>query len=291
MHILIQTPFNSDGFLKIYDRETGRESGWPGNIGGGPEEWTVPSLGNVIGDKILVFDLNLKKYAVAEAGTMYREISEAGAMKKMDIQPSTLVFVNDRLLVAADYAETPFKLLSDGEILSCGQYPFTETVINTYESFQGHLAVHPEKQIMVYGTNDNPYLSLYRIKSGGLEQVWEKQFKKPDYSVSDGQLHWGTRQPAGVKDVTFTKDYIACMTEDERNRENTFTISVRGREMEVPLQSVYLFDYEGNLLYLLEPDTHIIRLASDTDSNILYAVSINPDFRIVTFDPDKALNE
>jgi hypothetical protein len=61
--------------------------------------------------------------------------------------------------------------------------------------------------------------------------------------------------------------------------------------MKVPLQSVYLFDYEGHLRYILDPDTHIIRLASDTDSNLLYAVSIRPDFRIVTFDLDKALNQ
>jgi hypothetical protein len=212
-------------------------------------------------------------------------------MKKTDIQPLSMVFTDGRQLIAADYAETPFKLISDGTVIQCGQYPFAETVTNTYERFQGHLAVHPGKRVMVYGTNDNPYLSLYRIKSGGLEQVWEKQFKKPDYSVSDRILHWGTRQPAGVKDVTFTKDYIACMTEDERNRENTFTLSMRGREMKIPLQSVYLFDYEGNLVYILNPDTHIIRLASCTDSNLLYAVSVNPDFRIVTFDPDKALSE
>ncbi|MDR1097761.1 MAG: hypothetical protein LBL57_06485 [Tannerella sp.] len=114
MHILVETPFNSDGFLKVYDRKTGREAGWLGAVGGGPEEWITPSLGNVIGDKVLVFDPNLTKYVVAEAGNMYREISEAGAVKKMDFQPVKLVFVNDRLLVAADYAETPFKVLSDG---------------------------------------------------------------------------------------------------------------------------------------------------------------------------------
>ncbi|MDR2775509.1 MAG: TolB-like 6-bladed beta-propeller domain-containing protein, partial [Tannerella sp.] len=290
-HILIQTPFSSEGFLKIYDRKTGQESGWTGTVGGGPGEWTAPSLGNVVDDKILIFDLNLKKYVMAETNTMYREISETGSMKKTDIQPSTLVFVNDRLLVAADYAETPFKLLSNGVTLPCGQYPFTESVTNTYERFQGHLAVHPEKRLIVYGTNDNPYISLYRVQPDGLEQVWEKQFKEADYSISDRQLRWGTRQPAGVKEVTFTKDYIACMTEDERNKDNTITFSMRGREMKIPLQSIYLFDYEGNLIYQLEPDTYIIRLASDTDSNLLYAVSIHPDFRIVTFDTDKALNE
>jgi hypothetical protein len=290
-HILIQTPFSADGFLKIYDRKTGWEVGWLGTVGSGPGEWIAPSLGNVAGDKVLVFDPNLKKYVMAETGTLYHEISDAGSMRKTDIQPSSLVFVSDRLLVAADYRERPFKLLSDGQILPCGQYPFAETIANTYECFQGPLAAHPEKGLLAYGMNDNPYLSLYLLKPGGLEQVWEKQFKEPDYSISDGQLRWGTRQPAGVKEVTFTKDYIACLTEDERNRENTFTLSLRGREMKIPLQSVYLFDYEGNPVYLLDPDTHIIRLASGTESNILYAVSINPDFRIVTFDLDKVRNE
>jgi hypothetical protein len=290
-HILVTTPFNPDGFLKIYDRATGWESGWIGDRGQGPEEWNMPSMGNAVGDRVLIFDSNMGKYVLAEAGNMYGEISAAGAIKKMDLSPSAMVFADGGLFVVANYEETPFRLLSDGAAVPCGKYPFAETVSNTYERFQGSLAVHPAKGLMAYGTVDNPYLSLYRIRPGGLEQVWEKQFKSPDYSISDGQLHWGSGQPAGVREVTFTRDYIACLTEDERNRENTFSMYSRGMEMKVPLQSIYLFDYEGNLLYILDPDTHIIRLASDTDSNILYAVGINPDFRILMFDTDRALAE
>jgi hypothetical protein len=290
-HILLQTPFNSDGFLKVYDRKTGREVDWLGNIGGGPEEWITPALGNVAGDRLMIFDLNQQKYVLADAGTMYREISDAGAMKKTDFRrPLGMVFADDGLLVVADYAETPFKLLTDGKILPCGKYPFAETVANTRDRFQGSLAVHPEKQILAYGMIENPYLALYRIKPDGLEPVWEKQFGEADYSVSEGQLRWGDRQP-GATELTFTRDYIACLTKEAKNSENTAALSVRGREMKIPLQSIYLFDYDGNLRYQLEPDTHIIRLASDTDSNLLYAVSIHPDFRIVTFDPDRVLKK
>jgi hypothetical protein len=291
-HILLETPFNSDGFLKVYDRKTGEETDWLGKVGGGPEEWITPALGNVVGDRLMIFDLNQQKYVLADAGTMYREISEAGAMKKTDIRrPAGLVFADDRLLVVADYAEMPFKLLTDGKILPCGHYPFAETGANARDRFQGSLAVHPEKRIMAYSMIENPYLALYHIQSGGLEPVWEKQCGEPDYSVSEGQLRWGARQPAGFTEVTFTRDYVACLTKEAKNSENTVTLLLRGREMKIPLQSVFLFDYDGNLLYQLEPDTHIIRLASDTGSNLLYAVSIHPDFRIVTFDLDKALKK
>ncbi|MDR2680079.1 MAG: hypothetical protein LBC47_04630 [Tannerella sp.] len=285
-HILLNTPFDSDGFLKIYDRQTGRELGWTGKVGNGPGEWITPSFGNVAGDRIAVYDANVKKYVLAGVERLYGEVSEAGAMKKIDVSPTGFVFLNERLAVAADFSETPFKLISDGRIFPCGQYPFKEPVSNTFDCYQGLLAVHPKKRVMAYGMLGNPYLSLYRVKPDGVELIWENQFKEPDYSISGGKLHWGNGHSTGVSDVTFTKDYIACLTPDAKNEENMFGTFVRGREMKVPLMSVYLFDIEGNLRYILDPPFHIIRLASDTDSNTLYAVSIEPDYRIVRFDPD-----
>jgi hypothetical protein len=289
-HILLETPFDVDGMLKIYDRATGREAGWVGKIGQGPGEWNAPKTGNILGDKVLIFDLNLPKYVFAEAGNMYREISGMDAQQRMNYRPDKMLFTDDGLFITADYMETPpFRLIANGDTLPGGHYPFPETISNTFDRFQGPLALHPGKRIVAYGIIEHPYLALYRIRSGGLEPVWEKQFKPADYSVTDGKLRWGPNQPAGVKELTFTRDYIACLTMDRENRENRVSMYSRGQEIKVSLCTVYLFDYEGNLRYILEPETHIIRLASDTESNLLYAVGIHPDFRMVTFDLDRVL--
>jgi hypothetical protein len=289
-HILLQTPFDRDGFLKVYDRQSGEELAWKGSIGQGPAEWTTPSFGNSTDSGLVIYDPNMKKYVFAKEKNMYEDVSEFESMKKIDVRPLAFVSLNDNLSIAAEYGDTPFKMLSDGKVSSCGKYPFDKAVSNTFDCFQGLLAIHPEKKLMIYGMSFNPYIALYRINSDGIEPVWEKQFKEADYSVSDEQWHWGRNQPTGMSEMTLTKDYIVCLRADENNTGKTFSIYMRGREMNIPLLSIYLFDYDGNLKYILDPSVHIIRLASDIHSNTLYAVNIEKDYSIVRFDIDGAIS-
>ena len=285
-YILLETPFDrGEGFLKIYDRKTGEEIDWIGSIGQGPGEWITPSLGNVINDDLVVFDLNQRKYILASGDHQYRDISNPDLMKKIDIEANKLNITGHQQIIVADFLDDthPFKLISNGNSIPFGKYPVDEKIINALDRMQGQILVHPEKRSMVYATFDVPYLSFYNLKDS-TNLLWENQFGTTDYSIADGILTWDKNQLSGVKDISFTKDYIVCLAVDPKNTENKHKVEMRGREMAIPIHSVYLFDYQGHLSYILDLPVLAIRLASDIQSNTIYLVAIEPDYSIIKYD-------
>ena len=278
-HIVLQCPRDgNEKFLLIYDRESGEEITRIGTIGQGPGEWMTPKPGNVIDDKLAIYDLNLKQYVLTNGNNLYQDISNPDSIRKTDIDINNLIYVDEHRYINAFFKEKyPFELVSDGYSTSCGKYPFNENVVNTYSCFQGKLSIHPQKEVLIYGISSNPYLAMYRIDGDCLKLIWENQFKEPDYSVSDRQLKWGSSQPDGVWDLALTKDYIVCLVKD-------FTNDARGLDIRTTPKAIYLFDYEGHLTHIFDLSCHTSRLAADGQSNIFYAVSLEPDYSIVKYD-------
>ena len=284
-HILLQTPFDKDGFLKIYDRKTGKEIDWIGKIGRGPGEWSTPSFGNVINDKLVVFDLNERKYVLADMENLYQDISNPSSIKKIDVEANRLNLTNNNQIIVADFIDEtyPFKMLTKDKPIPFGKYPFNEKITNAIERLQGHVLIHPKKNLMLYGTIDNPYLSLYSINDNSTKLLWENQFEDPDYTITNGVLSWGKNKSSGIFDICFTKDYIVCLIADTKSIKKKAQMSARGTTMEVPFYSIYLFDYQGSLSHIFDLQVCAIRLAGNIQSNVIYLVAI-PDFSIITYD-------
>jgi hypothetical protein len=279
-HLLLHCPRGDGGlnFLMVYDRESGEQLTRTGSIGRGPGEWTTPSIANVIADKLVVYDLNVRQYVIADADNMYQDISNPNSIKKVDIDISKMIYVdNSRSIVASWKEKHQFEMVSKKGLISCGKYPFEENITNTYERFQGIIEMHPQKNILIYATISNPYLAMYSIGDDRLDLTWENQFQSPDYTVYNQQLNWGSNQPNGVSDVALTKDYIVCLVKDFKNE-------ARGMDVRTTPKAVYLFDYKGHLTHILDLPYHTIRLAADAQSNTFYAVSLEPDYCIVKYD-------
>lgn len=284
-HILLETPFDQDGFLKVYDRITGKEIDWIGKIGRGPGEWGTPSIGNMINDKLVVFDLNERKYVLAGLENQYRDISNPDSIKKIDVMANRLNIAGQQQIIVADFIDEihPFKIITNGNSIAFGKYPFDENIINALDCLQGHILTHPQMHTMVYATIDLPYLSFYNLKDS-INLLWENQFGVADYNIKNGVLTWNKNQLSGVGDICFTKDYIACLVIDPENIDKKHQTVLRGRKMAISIHSVYLFDYQGHLSYILDLPVLAIRLASDVQSNTLYLVAIEPDYSIIKYD-------
>jgi hypothetical protein len=278
-YFLLENPFNNDAFLQVYDRQTGEVVLNTGTTGRGPGEWNTPSISNVINDRIAVYDENLKQFTLTEVDTVMLNISNPDSAQKISANPYKFVFLNEYQYIAATWEEThPFQFFSYGQSVSCGQYPIREPVKNTFDRFQGTIQVQPQKKILVYATFHNPYIALYQIGKDSLSLLWENQFKPAQYSIAEGQLRWGTNQPCGVSDVAFTKDYIVCMVNELNLNE------VRGREIETTPKTVYVFDYDGQLVHIFDLPVHSLRLAADGKTNVFYSVALEPDYSIVEYD-------
>ena len=276
-HIILQNPFNKDAFLQVYNRQSGEEIISAGTIGRGPGEWNNPDISNVIHDRIAIYDAYLKQFIFTDVPTILN-ISNPASIQKTDFILSKFVFLNESHYIAAHWKEThPFEMISDGKVFSCGQYPFKKTVINSADCFQGILQIHPQRELLVYATLQNPYIALYRVGKENLTMTWENQFKAPQYSIVEGQLQWGKEQPDGVSDVAFTKDYIVCLVKDFKNE-------ARGQDVAAAPKTVYVFDYKGKIIHILDLPVHSVRLASDAETNTFYSVGLEPDYCIVEYD-------
>ena len=275
-HILMMDPFNATGFLKVYDRRTGEEILSAGTIGRGPSEWNNPDISNVINDRVSIFDGNLKQFAFTDNTIL--NISNSDSIQKIDINCSKFVYLSESHYIVANWEEThPFKMLSNGQFLSCGTYPFKQMITNSFECFQGSLQIYPQKELLVYTMYNNPYIALYKIGKDNLNLIWEKQFKSPHYSIIENQLRWDSNQPDGVSDVAFTKDYIICLVKDFKNE-------AIGRDVKSAPKAIYVFDFDGQLIHIFDLPVHSIRLASDAATNTFYSVALEPDYRIVEYD-------
>ena len=278
-HLMLECPSDGgEGFLMIYDRETGQQLDRIGSFGQGPGEWVTPFFGNVIDDRLVVFDVSKRQYLLASADNMYREVSDPDAIEKFDQDIYWFIYLEPQRYIMVDLEkEYPFKLISKDHIESCGKYPFQETINNTMARFQGPFVKHPQQDIIIYATSRNMYLAMYRIGKEKLELVWENQFEKPDYIITDNNLRWVGDQPNGVWRVVFTKDFIVCLVKDFQN-------DATGRDPRTAPKAVYLFDYEGKLRHIFDLPHHSVCIAADAQSNSFYSICVEPDYRIVMYD-------
>jgi len=278
-HLLLECPFDGgDGFLLIYDRETGQQLDKTGSIGQGPGEWSTSDFGNVVDDRLVVYDLVKKQYVLANADNMYQDISNPDAIEKLDQTGYKFIYLEPQRYIIVDLEkEYPFKLISQDRIESYGKYPFQGTINNTFARFQGPFVKHPQKDIVIYATSKNMYLAMYLIGKDSLELVWENQLKIPDYIITDNNLRWVSDQPEGIWRVAFIKDFIVCLVKDFQN-------DATGRDPRTAPKAVYLFDYKGKLCHIFDLPYHSTELAADALSNSFYSVCSEPDYRIVRYD-------
>ena len=77
--------------------------------------------------------------------------------------------------------------------------------------------------------------------------------------------------------MALTKNFIVCLIKD-------FKSEARGMDPKTNPKAVYLFDYEGRIKHIFDLPNHTARLAADGQSNIFYAVSVEPDYTTVEYD-------
>ena len=47
---------------------------------------------------------------------------------------------------------------------------------------------------------------------------------------------------------------------------------------------IFLYDYDGNLVKIVDLGIPVMRIASEEQSNTLYAIGVNPDFVLVKYE-------
>ncbi len=277
-YIILLNPFMKSGFLAIYDRYTGKELNAIGTFGKGPGEYISPHIGNLYNDELLLYDLNAgKKASIVVDSLIGPKDNPIHLTDLPDSDIAKIIKIDSNFYVVATYYnEPPLELYNGTSIIgSFGKPPIS----GTSEFPQGLIKYHPAERLLVYAPFDNPYLACYRRETdNSFTLKWENQFIEPRYSIQNNEIHWDAEQDKGILDFSFTKSYIVCVKNELKLRE------IQGRDSATSPRCLYLFDYEGKLVKIVELAAPSTRIASEINSDMVYLVSLEPDFCIVKYD-------
>jgi len=280
-HIVWQDPFESNGFIHVIDVETKKEVGVMGNVGQGPKEFNTPSINKGSKNTLLIFDLNTKRQAIFSLDSLilhkdyYIPLYNASNKKV-----TRKIQLNDKSIISLTPEKTqPFKIEKNELIIEFGSSPINEQIENGYNIFQGSIAYNENKKILVYSVIYFPYIAIYKRIDEFNFKLQNEHKEEVQYDISNNKLILSKNNRSGISEMTLTKDYIVTIQRDyERKKTEESTI---GMDFEKLPQTIFLYNYKGELQKIADVGIPILRIAGDIESNDLYAFGVDPEFVLV----------
>lgn len=279
-YITWEDPFARDYFVNVHDATTGKLIGKMGKVGEGPSEFITGGISSCyIDGRFFASDVNGNTRGFLSIDSLIAGKEPFAPLSKEEKEQRPLmnelqrgVFVG----VTEDVEEHYFKTNIHGKESSFGVYPIKEVkqhLGNTlaYDSISGMLAC---------SSFTVPYLALYQKSGDTFKLRWEKE-PEMGYEISRGRIV-PDRRIGGVFGLSLCKDYIVSLHRDWENER--LDKSITGRDERMLPHLVYLYDYEGNLVKIVDLGVRVVRIASDRRSNTLYALVLNPDYMLVKYE-------
>ena len=282
-YIVLGNPFSNDYFMDIYDIHEGTLLGNAGEIGRGPSEFTTARIEFIHQDSVFVFDLNRENHAglisIISAINNNHKFSPIPNIINQDISNVCLIEKENYIYLNPN-SKQPFSLVENGiKKESFGDTPIKKEVSNGYHVFQGSIAYNPENKHFIYTNFYFQYMAIYKKTDNSFELKNETTNIKSD-KIVDGKLIID-RTRKGISSLVLTKDYIVCHQRDYSSDDMDETTV--GRDFSKVPKTVFLYNYDGKLLRIVNLKYPVIRIAANIDSNDLYAVILNEEFQIVKY--------
>jgi hypothetical protein len=271
-------PFTSKNFLHCLDKESGNEIGTFGSIGQGPNEFISPLVSDIIwNNSLYVYDANGRSRGYFSVDRF-----------KNGLVPFTNLSTEDSLIRAKGYdmrlgsnlyiglnssgENNPYKLYNNGKETTFGEYLLPE--IKSH--FGSTILFNPDRNLLVTGSFSVNYFSCYKKDNDNFNLIWERR-EGYDYNMQDGHVVFD-RSRRGIYGMALTKDFIVTIQRDYQN-DNTNEAEV-GRNLEKLPRTLFVYDYEGSLLEIINYQVPIGRIAGDLETNMIYAIYADPDFML-----------
>ena len=278
-YLVWSAPFSHDYFLHVHSTSTGVELGVMGKVGEGPEEFITPMINRYcVDNKIFAMDANGKTVGYLSIDSLinnqepFCEIST----KERDLKMNKMD--HDLYIKTTDSgSDTYFRTIINGQESFWGVYPISEMKkhVGTYEAYD------PQEGLFVVSSFNFPYIALYKREDSTFTLQWERKSKKENYIIADDKIIFD-RKINGARDVCMSKDYIITL---ERDRENDpMDESTVRRNISKCPHTVFLYDYTGRLLKIVDLGMPVMRIAADRNSNVLYIIGGNPDYVLAKYE-------
>lgn len=269
-------PFSKELFLHYMDKDTGAEISSFGNIGQGPNEFVSPVISDIIWNNNLYvsdangnnkgyFSLNKQEEDDATFIKLTKEDSLIRS-KGYNIRLENNVYIG----INKENENGPYKLYGQEETYF-GKY----VLPNEKKHSNTILLYNSDKQLLISGSTAVNYFSCYKKEKDNFNLVWENR-ENYEYNIKDGRVAFD-RSKKGIFDMAVTKDFIVAI---QRDYENDPTDESKvGRNIGKLPQTLFVYDYDGNLIKVINYNVPVGRITGDINTNTIYAIYAEPDFK------------
>lgn len=274
-------PFARDYFVHVHDKETGKKIGVMGKVGEGPQEFITGGINQIaIDNRFFADDANgkTKGFLSLDSLILNKETFVPLSDSEQLSRPVMTELAKDLFVGITENGDKDyFKANIQGQNSTFGVYPVSEV----RQHVGGNMAYNPEKKSLVYASFNFPYLVLYQKTGNTFSLLWERKSNGNEYEVVDDQIIFD-RTIGGIHEVCMSKDYIITLERD-RDRDPIDGSTV-GRDVSKCPHTVFLYDYDGNLVKIVDLGIPVMRIAADCQDNVLYAIGADPDYILVKYE-------
>ena len=284
-YLYIEYPRSRDTSLGIHDIHTGEMLARTIPIGNGPGEFVTPRLLQIVSNEIYITDLNGSKdgfISVEKALNGQYSFREASINRKDRILKALIINDSTKVIHNPQPA-TMFEMCRSGKTDHFGE-PFVLDLneANRRRYYQGTMAYHEKKKVLVYSNFYLPYISIYKYNNDIFDLAAEfKGFDK--VKVKNGKPDIDNSRK-GISGLTLSKDYIVCLQRDyERNSVDETTV---GMDLSKVPSTVFLYSFRNaKLMKKIDLSCPVIRIACSGNNNTLYAiVLLDNKLKVVKYD-------
>lgn len=281
----------SDNSIHIVDKRSGEEIKTLYVKGEGPNEIITPDISRAPNRCISVFDSNGAKEVLVFLDSLDMDSQYKKEIWNLDKRLFGLRIIpithNQNVFVTPD-SVNPFLLSSHSKIDPFGTYPLKEVkeINNKFSVFQGTAIYNPYSGILLHTIGQLSYVALYTWNGNQFILDKERNLSEVDYSLQNGNLIINKTPQYAPTAVAMTKDYIISIERDKQS-SSIGTKEKRNnndRPFSKAPHTVFVYDYDFNLMKIIDVKMPVIRIAANGDSNEVYLVGVNPEFCIAKLD-------
>lgn len=273
-----EDPMSFENFMHAIDVKKKMEITSFANRGEGPHDFTANVMSLIPEGGVMLYDLNKPLKIHYQVNRNDNSVSSTAGKYDSDAKATGVLHLGeDRTLYLYPQEEKLFMV----EEISFGERPIKEALDNAYDIFQGQIAYHPERKILVYSSIRFPYLAIYK-DAGGKDWKLEKELTEDwDYTIHEGCLNFSSSSKSGAMELALTDDYIVLLQRDNEV-EGAIPYEEHGRGIASLPRSLFVYDYDLNLKKIINMPFPMFRLCGDAETNTIYAMSINPEFELIS---------
>lgn len=271
-YIVWTSPLSEKEQAHVLERQSGKEVGQCIRRGYRPGEFMTATYCMMPENRMLVGDLTkdqLHLYALDSLAAGRPALIGQRAEKTTEMTP-LIAITPDELLTFTPEQPLPFRYKGT----AFGRQLLDGDIRNWADVNKGAVAYHPEKGLLIYAPLYMNYMAAYQKKGDAFELVWEKQGKTEYYRI--GKSFEPNRQRVNLYQLVLTKDYIVALQRDYQ-RDPVDESQIGQQQGKLPKQ-LFVYDYEGRLLQILDLKMPTLRIAATPDRNEVYALVANPEY-------------